>query len=73
MSILLLVAYSLLEIIVEVSENKHKEETFRDDTRDRREENINKRGDGEDDITVGLKQILPHLTVFLTRRFLATR
>jgi len=68
----LLVAYSLLEIIVEVSENKHKEETSRDDTRDRREENINKRGDGEDDITVGLKQILPHLTVFLTRRFLAT-
>jgi len=68
----LLVAYSLLEIIVEVSENKHKEETSRDDTRDRREENINKRGDGEDDITVGLKQILLHLTVFLTRRFLAT-
>ena len=44
-----------LKLRVEELENKNKKKNSRDDTRDRREENINRRGDGEDDIICRIK------------------
>ena len=44
-----------LKLRVEGLENKNKEESSRDDSRDRREENINRCGDDEDDIIRRIK------------------
>ena len=40
---------------VERLENKIKEESSRDDSRDKREENTNRHRNGEDDIIIGLR------------------
>ena len=59
-----------LKLRVEVLENKN--ESSRDDTRDKREENTNRHRNGEDDIIRRIKIDPPIFDDMLDRRFLVT-